>query len=345
MTSIREIAAMAKTSPTAVSLILNGRPHRYAKDTVRRVEEAAAANHYTPSSYAQTMRTKRFNSVNLFKSAQQGHSGFDPIAERNFHDALAQLGIRMGIALIDDADTRRTDALTQIRRQWQCDGFAFAYNFPGPAPIVQQLKASPFPVVWYNQNFRYDSVYPDNIGGAINLTCRMLEAGHKKVTFVHPRPLGNLKRQHFSVGDRIKGYLRVMDKAGLKPDVRIVEGVGADAHCEDFLHRLNKAKHLPTAWIFYGSTQAKAFATAAFLSGFRIPEHFSIGTFGIAYDVWSSGLRIEYATEFFDKMGAELGNMLAAKIASPELRITSVKVPMELRKGCASIGPPREIST
>jgi len=339
--SIKQIAEIAEVSPTAVSLILNKKPHRYAETTVQRVEKAAAEHDYFPSSFAQSMHTKRFNAVTLFKSVRQGNAGFDRIAETNFHEELSRHGIRMGIALIDDEVVGRVDGLSFIRRQWQCDGYAFAYNFPGPAPLVSQLKASPFPVVWYNQNYRYDSVFPDNVGGAAGLTRRMIECGHRRIVFVHGRPLGSSKRHHFSVGDRLKGYQREMTARGFAPEVRIVNGITPDEHCEEFRQILRESKDLPTGWIFCGPSQAKSFATAALLEGLRIPDDFSLGTFGIAYDVWSSGLRIQYATEFFDILGRELGRILATKINNPERAIPSVKVPMTLREGCESIVAPR----
>jgi hypothetical protein len=54
----------------AVALIRHHAPAPVAEIlTVERVREAAEKNHYVPSIYAQTMRTKRFNNIFVIKGA------------------------------------------------------------------------------------------------------------------------------------------------------------------------------------------------------------------------------------------------------------------------------------
>jgi|GEM_PF-7128082 len=338
--SIRELAKLTGTSPTAVSLILNNRPHRYAPATVERVREAAEKNHYVPSIYAQTMRTKRFNNVFVIKGARPGESTFNQIVETSFHRELSAQGFRMGLAFVEDEAFADPQFLVRVRRNWQCDGFVFAYNFPGPERLRQHVASDPFPCVWFNQKFRFDAVHPDNAGGASALTRAMIEAGHRDIAFVGPGPKAGGEPPHFSAEDREAAYRAAMEAARLKPRV-IAPSAAGPVDLRSELGGLLDQKKGPTGWIFYHAGQAKCFVSAALERGCQIPRDFSVGTFGISAEAWDSGFRITYAIEYFDRMGESLAKMLVAKILDPDRKIPTVKVPMDLRKGCETIAPPR----
>ncbi len=338
--SIRELARLTGTSPTAVSLILNNRPHRYAPGTVERVREAAELHHYVPSVYAQTMRTKRFNNVFVIKGGRPGESTFNQIVETSFHHALAGHGFRMGLAFVEDEAFSDSKFLARVRRNWQSDGFAFAYNFPGPDRLRQQLKGDPFPCVWFNQKLRYDAVYPDNEGGAEALARAMIQAGHKETVYVHRAPATEGLPSHFSVEDRLAGYRNALAEAGLKPRIHEVKGRDPASWRTEFGGVLRE-KRPPSGWIFYSGSLAKCFISAAMDAGFNVPLDFSVGTFGISSDIWDNGFRTAYAIEYFDRMGEQLAEMLVKKIEQPDLRLPTVKIPMNLREVCETIAPAR----
>lgn len=338
--SIRELARVTGTSPTAVSLILNNRPHRYAPGTVERVRAAAEKNHYVPSIYAQTMRTKRFNNIFVIKGARPGESTFNQIVETSFHRELAERGFRMGLAFVEDEAFADPQFLVRVRRNWQCDGFIFAYNFPGPDRLRQQVREDPFPCVWFNQKFRFDAVHPDNFGGGAGLARAMVEAGHRDTIFVnHSGGLVDAPL-HFSVEDRMEGYRSVIEGARLRPQFHRVTSRDPAAIKREF-HELLSRKKLPTGWIFYHGGLAKCFISAALEKGFRIPEDFSVATFGISGEAWDSGFRMTYAVEYFDRMGEQLARMLVERILHPDQKIPTVKIPMDVREGCETIAAPR----
>jgi len=337
--TIRKLAEFTGTSPTAVSLILNNRPHRYAAETVERVKQAAAKSQYVPSIYAQTMRTKRFHTVYVVKGARPGESTFNQVIERSFYDALAERGYRMGLAFLKDDTFGEPGFLRQIKRQWQCDGFVFAYNFPGPDTLRQQVAAEPFPCVWFNQKQRYDAVHPDNIEGGRRLATLMVEQGHRNLVFVQPS-LVKGQMTHFSVADRVAGYRAVLEAQRYRPEVVSVptELVGPPEQVPFFDAMLAKTPRA-TGWIFYSSGHLKSFVSAALRRGLVPPRDLSVATFGNAAEVWDTGFRVNYAIEYFDRMGTALADMLLAKINDPSRRIATRVIPMELREGCETVGP------
>lgn len=337
--TIRELAKLTETSPTAVSLILNNRPHRYAAETVRRVKRAAAKNHYVPSIYAQTMRTKRFQNVYVIKGARPGESTFNQVVERNFYDALAERGYRMGLAFLQDEAFGEPGFLRRIKRHWQCDGFVFAYNFPGPDTLRQQVAAEPFPCVWFNQRQRHDAVHPDNEEGGRRLATLMVEQGHREMVFVQPSG-GKGQTAHFSVADRLAGYRTVLEAEGLRPEVLSVPAdLGGVPEQVPFFDAMLAKNPRPTGWIFYSSGHLKSFVAAALRRGLVPPRDLSVATFGNASEVWDTGFRVTYAIEYFDRMGAALGEMLVAKIDDPSRRLPTRVIPMDLREGCETVGP------
>ncbi len=338
--SIRELAALTGTSPTAVSLILNQRPHRYAKATVARVEEAAREHHYVPSSYAQTMRTKRFNNVFIVKGTKQWESQFPHIAEKFFVSVMNEHGIRVGKAQIEEERFQEKDFMLRIQREWQCDGFVFCYNYPGPNPLLRQLKDSRFPYVWYNQKHRFDSVRPDNMGGGRALAENFLRLGHQRIAFVCGSDTRQGHPDHYSVADRRAGYEAAMEEAGFAPRVYFTSSALAIDNMPMFRHWMSQPEQeRPTAWICYDQKTAKCLATTALQLGLQVPQQCSLATIGTAYDCWDSGYRITYAIEYFDRMGLHLANMLVKKIEDPKAKVPTYVAPMDLRLGETSVPP------
>jgi DNA-binding LacI/PurR family transcriptional regulator len=224
-----------------------------------------------------------------------------------------------------------TGFLDRARRQWQCDGFALAYNFPGPSALREQIADRRFPAVWFNQKQKWDTVYPDNTGGGVVVARHFVELGHRRLAWVSAPRQGDLP-EHFSVRDREAGARRVIEKAGgtLMP---VTLGSLDPREQLDELGKLLRARKRSTAWICYSPRQAKVLVTAALILGLRVPDDLSVATFGSTFDSSSDGLRIQHATEFFDRMGSALGEMLIRKIENPEEALPSIKIPMEMAQG------------
>jgi DNA-binding LacI/PurR family transcriptional regulator len=203
----------------------------------------------------------------------------------------------------------------------------YVSNSPPPEQLIQEIQASNFPVVWLNHSLATNAVAPDNRQGSKMLTHHLIEKGHRKIAFVFfDRP-----NAHFSVAERMEGYLEAMKQANLTPYIHPMKSASA-AGRRDELRRWIAGNKLPdqTGWICYGNNTARAFISLAREAGMKIPQEYSVATFGMEGDAWAGGVRITLAREPFEEIGRVTGEALMYLIHHPDAEWPSRRIPMTL---------------
>jgi DNA-binding LacI/PurR family transcriptional regulator len=223
--TIQQVAEAAGVSPSTVSNLLNGRPHRMLPETRQRVEKAIERLGYRPNRAARQLRTGRTQTVGLvvpsvgnpFWGAFARHlesaaltegyhvllcnSERDPERERQYIDELWSDGIR-GVVLCSSLPS--LDHVTSlIERGLQLVTFDRTAQADDPTSLV--------------------SISIDNAVGSQLATAHLTDLGHRRLAFVSGA-LGSLNRK-----DRYRGFITALELAGMSErDALLWPGAAAE---------------------------------------------------------------------------------------------------------------------
>ena len=246
---IRDVAALAGTSVSTVSNLLNGRPDRMRPETVRRIEEAIEQLGYRPSWAARQLKTG-FAPVlgllvpsvaNPFHGAMAravevaaqargyqvvlGNSLRDPARERQYAEDFFDFGIRGVIAGSSPFDLNHFTEL--MERGLSVVAFDLTTTGEGRSPSM-------------------DSVSMDNRCAGFLATRHLIELGHRRIGYISGATPTVSRRE------RLAGYRQALGKAGLEAASDLVWG-GHDA-------------------LGYGDTNAAELGRAAGHDLLRLPD-------------------------------------------------------------------------
>ncbi len=213
--TLADVAAAVGLSPAAVSLALRGKAG-VSDATRERVAEAARSLHYR-SPIPVTRQHGRPLTVGLVIKTVAGDS---PEANRFYAPVMAGIEEscrmqRMDLMLATmpvDADYRPLE-IPRIAIDRTCDGLIIVgvHLPPDMEGILDQSPPSIL-VDAYADDDAFDSVAPDNLGGARTATRYLIEKGHRNIAI-----LGTDANAYPSILQRRLGYRQVMAEAGLEP--------------------------------------------------------------------------------------------------------------------------------
>jgi len=211
--TLADVAAAVGLSPAAVSLALRGKPG-VSDATRQRVNEAARSLRYR-SPIPVTRQHGRPLTIGLVIKTVQGDS---PEANRFYAPVMAGIEESCRMQRMDlMLATMPVDAYYQplevprIATDRTCDGLIIVgvHLPPDMEGILEQSPPSIL-VDAYADDDAFDSVAPDNLGGARAATRYLLEKGHRNVAI-----LGTEVSAYPSILQRRLGYQQVMAEAGL----------------------------------------------------------------------------------------------------------------------------------
>lgn len=209
MTSIEDVAKLARVSPATVSNVLNNtKPVR--EDTRKRVLDAVKRLDYRPNEIARSLKRKKTNSVGVIVPSIS--NPFYPSILRGIEDFLATKGYSI---LLYNTDREREKELRAIETflEKQVDGVVFASaTLAVNTSYVTTLRNNGVAVVAFDQQLDdpgVDMVLVDNVHGGYTGTGHLLELGHLRIAFVSG-PLTRLTRRH-----RFDGYKKALSERGI----------------------------------------------------------------------------------------------------------------------------------
>lgn len=338
MASIREVAKAANAPISAVSLILNGKPHTYSKKTEERVREAAGRLNYRPKAYAQSMRSGRYNHV-AFIMGSHGDSSFHDGLRYFAHEALASRGYRMGLAMTERELFQDDDSIRQFITQWASDGFILCYNYDLPKKLVSYLDRNNIPWVATNMDLAENSIFPKDFEAGQQAVECLYERGHRNIAYIDGL---REERVHYSQPARRQGYLEGMAKFGLTARVLSAPQVNLSYFRNEFWPEMlgvSEAER-PTAFVTYGHDSAWHLSIAALEKGMEAPRDFSVLSFA-DHLVRGLDLPISLMRIPFEAVGTRSVEMLLNKIEGENKDLPSIAVEHEFRDhgGIQTIDP------
>jgi DNA-binding LacI/PurR family transcriptional regulator len=273
-----ELARYLGVTRLTVHRALNGQPG-VGQAKRQKIVQAARDLGYRPNAAARATVTGRFNAAALVLSTQSGRSTLFPGLVAGAADALAAHDMHLSIARLPDEKLTDEGYMPRVLREWTVDGLLINYNQEIPDRLVELVQRHRIPSIWINSKQPADCVYPDDFGGGLQATERLLALGHRRIAF-----LSFSRPQHYSGADRLGGYEQAMRAMGLTPlpVLRPARGNKLDATGDDLrplTSEVLQGSERPTAVLTNGVREAVALMHAAAWLHLEVPRDLSIASF------------------------------------------------------------------
>lgn len=223
--TIRDVAAAAGVSVSAVSYILNGSTaKKYSEKTVKAVRRAAERLQYTPNSIARGMRSQKAHAVGVVNFWENQSAIFAPTL-RSVAEAAAAIG-STAVVCTGCEDYSYINAF----KSRAVDGFVLiapaAVQFNERAHI-RALQEAGAPFVIVNGTVRgkdIPAVYYDFYEASRVATRHLLSLGRRRIIYVDAFAEEGARE----LRDRREGYVDTMREEGLLPRTFDLEQLSTD---------------------------------------------------------------------------------------------------------------------
>lgn len=272
-TTIKDIANKAGVSVTTVSMVLNGKEHRIAQETKKKIIDIANELDYRPNQLAVGLITKRTNTLGLILP-DISNSFFGELAKGAEKTASENA---YNIILCNTNDTAEKDyEYLNILLDRGVDGVILVPSGRGmdetTPKVFSLLEQSQKALVLADRikpGDRYVGVTLDQKAGGFLATDYLIQNGHKKIGCL-TGPLGMLNAYL-----RYQGYRKALEQAGIKYNAKLVKE--GNYHIEDGVKLSKELFHQGVTAIF-ASNDLMAYGVyqSAVKQGIKVPEELSV---------------------------------------------------------------------
>ena len=267
------IAERTGFSISTISRVLNGKAQKYriSEQTVRKIKEFAQKCNYTPNLTAQSLRTKRTNTVGLLVPSID-NPFFANIANVIIHEARLH---DYTVILIDSMENEKeeSEGLNSLLSR-NIDGVIVVPCSNTPEQLEEVAQHTP--IVLIDRYFPESSlpyVSTDNFQGSYNATRMLLDYGHRNIRCIQG-PSASI-----TSSERVRGYREALHDFGLD-DRAVVSGSDFSIQNGYIEAKLALAEPEPPTAIFaLSNTILLGTMKAAEEAGLRIPDDLSVISF------------------------------------------------------------------
>ncbi|GAB3603801.1 LacI family DNA-binding transcriptional regulator [Microbacterium aureliae] len=319
--TMKDVAAAAGVSRTAVSLVLNDRRSvTLADDTRDRVLAAAAQLGYRPNAGARALAQQRSDWYGLVTEIVTAPFAVDIIKGAQDRALLNDKYLLIASTESDpDAETAAIERLLEQR----VEGLIYAATWHRAVKVPDLAREVPTVLVnCFDPEGRFPAVVPDELTGGRRATERLLAAGHRRIGFV------NLDPEIPAAVGRRQGYHEALRAAGIPID----ESLELSGHATadggfTAVEALLDQKDPPTALFCANDRMAMGAYDAIKERGLKIPHDVAVIGFD-NQELIAAYLRPGLTTVAlpFDEMGARGVEILAAITAGKPTDTTTVTV-------------------
>lgn len=283
-TNIRDVAARAGVAVKTVSRVLNGHPYVSA-DTRTRVEEAMRDLDFRPSIAARILSGAKSNQIALIYDNHSPYYMFQ--IQSGCWELCKEKGIRLLAQPVDVADPQVGEQVRGLVSETHVDGIVLSSPVTDCDPVLRMLEAMDVPFVRISPGTNHalaSSVFMDDAQAADDMTTHLINMGHRRIGFIKGHP------NHMSSDDRLFGYRRALDRAGISYEPSLV--------CDgefDFESGVRAANYLldlpdrPSAVFAANDDMAAGVLAVAHDRGIELPGELSVAGFDnttLARTVW-----------------------------------------------------------
>lgn len=329
---LKDVAARAGVSPTAVSRYLNG-SLVLPEATVQRIEAAVAHYDYRPNAHARSLSRGRSDTIALVLP-EIGNPFFAELAAAA-ERAAAAAGLGIMLFATDNRIERELEYLSRLGRS-DVDALLFVTNHSDADGRLAEAISRARQVVLLDEDVpgaAVPRVFADNVAGGRLAARAFREAGHRNMAYVGgPRDL-------MSARERGEGFLAELAESGSA--VAEVYGRYTVDHGRAAAAHLLAAAARPTA-VFAASDQILLGLLEVFQAqGVRVPADVSLITFDDVAPLAFFAPAISAIRQSIGGMGAAGVERLVAMIAGmPDAAAAAaLRLPVEF-VARASVAPP-----
>jgi len=216
--TLDDLAELSGVSRATVSRVING--GSVSEETRRRVLEVIEGTNYRPNLAARSLASGRTGVVGVVMHVDPPVLFEDSYFVALLHGVSDVLADRASGMMLWLGNRSKEETLDRILGTGLMDGvIVSADNLDDP--LVDGLLASDLPTVLIGHrrsDLTASYVDIDNIGAADTVTTHLIEIGKTRIGHITGR-LGSVAGE-----DRLTGYRRAMQRAGLDPEIFAVEG-------------------------------------------------------------------------------------------------------------------------
>ncbi len=332
-----DIAAYAGVSQATVSRVLN--QSALVSDTVRRrVMDAAAKLHYKVDTNARRLRSSKIQTLALLilEDMENEHSDINPFF-------LPMVG-----SIVKYAAEKGYELIISLQREsndWGAD-----YCLSRPAEGIIFLGSKDFET--YARNFRSHNhsddnwvvwglnrtssgktcVVSDNEGGVHEAVSHLIRHGRKRIAYI-----GKLKSDHWEFIERLQGYRRALDDAGITIDPALE--IDSRLTLEDGVEAAERLLASGVAFdAVFASTDMLALGAMRHLmsKGYHIPEDVAVMGFDdlwVGNAVWPPLSTVRQNTQ---RAGQVLVDSVCALIEGVDVTTTRIPTQLVIRDSCGT---------
>ena len=267
------IAERTGFSISTVSRVLNGKAQKYriADQTVKTITEEARKCNYQPNLTAQSLRTKRTNTIGLMVPSID-NPFFANIANVVIHEARLY---KYTVILIDSMENEKDEreGIDSLMSR-NIDGIIIVPC--GRDAHSLEEAATKTPIVLIDRYFPETTlpyVSTDNYLGSYNATRMLLESGHRKIRCIQGPP------SSITTIERVRGYSEALQSYGIK-DGGMVSGTDFSIQNGYVETKLALAgPEPPTAIFALSNTILLGTLKAVEEAGLNVPDDLSVISF------------------------------------------------------------------
>ena len=324
--NLKEIAKAAGVSPSAVSLVLNGKSGVGVQKRAQ-VTQLLLSNGY---SIAPRQSSERAKSICFLKFSRHGHlvNGNADFTARIMDAAekeCRRLGYEFRVVvfrndqfpeILEKLRTSMPDGILLLGTELTSDDMAYLPQFSAPLVVVDNLLARE----------DYNCVDMNNEDASYKIAEHLYQKGHQEIGYLY----NNLPSYNCTA--RFQAFREALPKFGLSiPEENIIpiSPVFIDAYV-DTLTLLKEHRRLPEALVATNDTIALAASKAILEFGLRIPEDISIiGFDNIQFSEFSIPALTTISVSCMD-IGIWSVRLLQDRILYPHSPVVKIQVSTEL---------------
>jgi DNA-binding LacI/PurR family transcriptional regulator len=332
-TTLAELAEQLNLSTATISRALNDQPGVGA-ETRQRVLSAAAELGFVPHSGARTLVTTRTGNIGFVLYAKLIVS--DPFYSRivqGVERECARRGYHLFLSALEPEQTAQPHAFSLVQSR-RVDGLILA-GPDIPARFVLELHATGLPIVLVDNALSetaVDTILGDDSSGAYAATRHLVEHGYRTIAGVSG------PRGWVSSRERIAGYRRALEEAGLMPQVVAMDETTHESG-RDAMQQILDGGSAPRAIFAVNDAMALGVIHAVEAAGLRVPEDVAV----VGFDdlTWTALHRPALTTVhiYKEQMGrlaaARLLDLIAEPSSQPVRALVNTRLVIRQSCGCA----------
>ncbi len=265
--TIRDVARHAGVSPATVSRVLNRSSHPVSERGRRRVLTAARKLSYIPNLLARSLLTQETEAIGVL--IPDVSNPYYAAILRGIEDAVGPSGRTVILGNTDRRPDKQRLYLRALMER-RVDGIIIAGGVFGRAE--QAITGRALPVVMIGRHrARLPSVGIDNVAAGAMATQHLVELGHRRIACLAGPAIS------LTSADRVQGYRRALDAAGITVEADLVIEVGfTPVRTGDAVVTLFGRAARPTAAVAANDQVGIAVIRALHDLGLRVPDDVSV---------------------------------------------------------------------